>query len=141
MSIRWSEEEAREFGFVRDGQGNWRRSNHVPSRETALPTRSADAVPVVQQAKERPAPRKDQHRKGSEESSEVGNREKFRIEVTSHTRFKCDNDNMCPKWFIDELVKAGVLPGDSCDYVAAYETRVVRVKRKEDEKTVIEVWR
>src|SRR5690606_35469426 len=136
MSIRWTEEEARAYGLVQNAKGEWQQKGSRSGGNASLPRRDSREVPAPQQTEEREAPRAAENPDGREGCGEG----RYRIDVEVHRLRKIDPDNLCPKWFIDELVRHGVLPDDSSDYIAAIEKRVVRVKRKEDEKTVIEIW-
>ena len=48
-----------------------------------------------------------------------------------------DPDNLCPKWYIDELTKAGIIPDDSSKYIQEFRKKVV--KTKDEEYTLIRI--
>lgn len=82
----------------------------------------------------------DEGEEGAEVAWPVGGC-KFKIYVTSYTRFHTDPDNIFPKYFIDELVRAGILPDDSSRYISSIEKEVIIVKEKNEERTKLVVRR
>jgi len=56
--------------------------------------------------------------------------------VSSRVRL-LDPDNICGKYFIDGLRKAGIIKDDSSKYVEAVTYRQVKVKHKSQEQTAI----
>lgn len=63
---------------------------------------------------------------------------RFRVLVTSYRRRLTDQDNLAPKFFIDCLRYAGVIPDDSPQAID-YSITQVKVRKKEEERTEIEV--
>jgi len=145
MAIRWTEEEAINYGFRKDSQGWWeapkkrelrssigegglRRVNSSSSDEMSIDKRDASDGPSA--------------KVGGKEEIKVASKDygrKFEITVTSFSRFHCDPDNLCPKYFIDELVRAGLLEGDSSRHISWIKKQVVKVKNEEEERTEIVV--
>lgn len=52
-----------------------------------------------------------------------------------------DPDNLLPKYYIDEIVKAGYIPDDSSKYIDSIEKRVVKIEKGEQTRTVIKIWK
>lgn len=67
-----------------------------------------------------------------------GDARRFRVRVTSFRRRLTDQDNLAPKFFIDCLRYAGVIPDDSPQAID-YSITQVKVRKKEEERTEIEV--
>jgi len=67
-----------------------------------------------------------------------GDTGRFRVRVTSFRRRLTDQDNLAPKFFIDCLRYAGVIPDDSPQAID-YTITQVKVRKKEEERTEIEV--
>lgn len=65
----------------------------------------------------------------------------YRIVIIARRLRDLDPDNITVKAEIDELVKAGILPGDSSKHVEAIEKRVERVRTMAEEETIIEIWK
>ncbi len=65
----------------------------------------------------------------------------YRIVVIAKRKRAIDPDNIFPKWFIDELVRAGYIEDDSSSYVSEIVKRVERVAKGQSEETVIEIWK
>lgn len=61
------------------------------------------------------------------------------ITVISHRVRLCDPDNVSAKACIDGLVHCGILRDDSPKEVSEVRYRQVKVKNREEEKTVIEI--
>lgn len=64
---------------------------------------------------------------------------KFLVRVTSRRRRLLDEDNLAAKWFVDCCRYAGLIPGDDPSQ-ASIETRQEKVRRAEEECTVIEIF-
>lgn len=64
---------------------------------------------------------------------------KFFVRVTSRRRRLLDEDNLAAKWFVDCCRYAGLIPGDDPSQTSI-ETRQEKVRRREDECTVVEVF-
>ena len=60
-----------------------------------------------------------------------------RITVVSYRSRLCDADGVSAKASIDGLVHAGILPDDSPQFVAEVCYRQVKVKNREEEKTLL----
>lgn len=60
------------------------------------------------------------------------------VRVTSFRTRLLDTDNLVPKWHVDSLRYAGVLPSDAPDR-ARIETSQEKVKTKAEERTEIEI--
>jgi len=60
-----------------------------------------------------------------------------RITVVSYRSRLCDADGASAKAAIDGLVHAGILPDDSPKFVAEVCYRQVKVKNREEEKTLL----
>lgn len=63
---------------------------------------------------------------------------RIQVKVVSYRRRLLDEDNLCPKYAIDALRYAGLLPSDAPDRVSI-ETRQEKVETAQDECTVIEL--
>jgi hypothetical protein len=63
---------------------------------------------------------------------------RYLVSVTSFRVRLLDEDNLCPKYHVDALRYAGLLPSDApdCTHIV---TRQVKVAHKADEKSVIEM--
>jgi len=64
--------------------------------------------------------------------------QRVRIVIESFRRVLLDPDNLCPKYFLDGIKYAGLIPDDSPDKI---ELTVLqsKVDNKEDERTEIEI--
>lgn len=72
------------------------------------------------------------------EAGEAGDTIRVRVSVVSYRRWLLDADNLCPKYFIDCLRYAKIIPDDAPKYIIL-ETRQHQVSKKEHERTEIEV--
>jgi hypothetical protein len=63
---------------------------------------------------------------------------KYAVCVVSYRRRLLDEDNLCPKYHIDSLRYAGLLPSDAPDK-ATIKTSQVQVRTKAEERTVISI--
>jgi Tfp pilus assembly protein PilP len=88
-----------------------------------------------------PAPKLERHT-GNESleahKDKTRNAVRYVIRVTSYRRRLLDTDNLCEKYHIDALRYAGIIHSDAADQ-ALIETRQIKVKRADEEKTVIEI--
>lgn len=66
------------------------------------------------------------------------NTDRFRVCVTGFRVRLLDPDNVCPKYFIDCLRYAGLIPNDRASDITL-EVRQEKVKLKSDERTEIEL--
>jgi hypothetical protein len=73
-------------------------------------------------------------KKGREEE----NTERIALVITARRRRLLDVDGPCPKYFIDGLRYAGLLPDDRPQDVTL-QLRQEKVESKDDEETVIEI--
>lgn len=135
MNIRWTEAEAREHGFRQDSDGEWYHPDrHSSSGRISSPRRShhpravSESKPNVHGA----APAAIKTAKRTEDESKDGD---YRIFVVAYRRRHVDPDNLCPKWYIDELVKANILPDDSSKYIESITKKVV-VSRGQEETRI-----
>jgi Holliday junction resolvase RusA-like endonuclease len=62
----------------------------------------------------------------------------YSVRVTSYRSRLCDPDNLLPKYFIDALRYAGVLPDDRPEDIKEYSISQKKVSKTE-EKTLIEI--
>ena len=131
MVIRWTEEEAIARGFKKDKNGNWSLLRSPDPRQVPKPKPSPSKL--VKKADGDKEKRKDK--------GEKGNSDCFVIEVISRRCRHCDPDNLCPKWYIDELVRAKVIPDDSSKYIIRFVKKVRLVKTKEEEQTIIRIYK
>lgn len=115
MGLRWTEEEYEHYLQSRNTQ-------QVPKPKPGPGIKAADETKVKGGAK------------GSSESGDM-----WGLIVTAYCRRHTDPDNLCPKWYIDELVRAGIILDDSSRHVAWIAKSVVKIGKAEEEKTVIEV--
>jgi hypothetical protein len=94
---------------------------------------------LVGSASPRPKPEPPvRHEPVAEKAREAGDTSRFHVRVVSFRRKLCDPDNLCPKYFIDCLRYAEIIPDDRPQDITL-EVRQEKVKRKEDERTDIEI--
>ena len=126
--VTWSEDELRRRGYVETADGSYTKvgernifpcSRNQDSREVSQPEPS-----VLPEEK-----RSDEIKERAKRSSKGG--DQFTIIVDSYRKRYMDPDNLCPKWYIDEIVKAGIIPDDSSRYVKEVKKRVHVVKDEE----------
>ena len=125
MGVRWTEEELivylKENDYVEKDGVLFRNSCPLPKPEQS-------------------ARRKVKRSVAAEEANEESCPGRYRLVVTSYCRRHTDPDNLCPKWFIDELVRAKILTDDSSKYIEAITKRATKISQKEKERTVIEIY-
>ncbi len=141
--MRWTEKEAIERGFWKDEKGEWHSKSKSASVGWDLfrqaSSDSSVSVPVdksnvIKQSK------KQVSRKKRTEVGKPKDDRRFEIAITSYSRFHTDPDNLGgAKYAIDELVRAGLLPGDSSRHISQVSKRVEIVKTEEEERTEIVV--
>jgi hypothetical protein len=134
MSNRWTEEEAKAYGFRKNAKGEW---ESPPVQSKLLQTGDSGFVPEPKRRVRKQATRPDKAETPGKGESKRG--DKFRIVVTSYRKRHADPDNLCPKWYIDEIVSAKIIPDDLSKYITSVEKRV-RVTKNEP-KTVIEIFK
>lgn len=62
------------------------------------------------------------------------------LRVISYRKSLADPDGLAPKTWIDQFAKLLGLPDDSLKHIRRVEFEQVKVRREEEEKTVIEAW-
>jgi hypothetical protein len=72
------------------------------------------------------------------DAGEKENGRRFHVRVTSYRKRLLDPDNLCPKYFIDCLRYAGIIPDDSARFMD-FTVRQQKVKGDDEERTEIEV--
>jgi len=63
---------------------------------------------------------------------------RIHVHVVSFRTRLCDPDNLCPKYFVDCLRYAGIIPNDREEDISL-EVRQVKVSSKTEERTEIEI--
>ena len=79
-----------------------------------------------------------QHEPVAAQAGEAKNPSRIHVRITS---FRCrllDPDNLCPKYFVDCLRYAGLIPDDRAQDIAL-EVRQEKVSTRAQERTVIEI--
>jgi hypothetical protein len=127
MSMRWTKEEALIYGFKQKANGEWYLPGISHSGQVPKPKSS-----VCQKPEKPITPQKTRKIK-----SEKGY--KFDVRIVSYRKRHLDPDNLCPKWYIDEIVRAGLIPDDSSRYIRFVIKQVV--VGKGEERTVIKIFR
>lgn len=117
--VSWSEEELRLRGYVQQPDGSYERTY------IQIPRQMPQSKPSVQPEQKR----HDETQKRDEKDSK--RRDQFSIVVTSFRKRHMDPDNLCPKWYIDELVRAKIIPDDSSRYIKEIKKQVVKTKGEE----------
>jgi len=148
MVIRWTEEEAISKGFRKDANGWWAKPE-PKNGQKVFPSSFGGRLrnPHIDNSDEVSIDKRNvRDESGGEAKSEEGVKvvskgcgRKFEITVTSFSRFHSDPDNLFPKYFIDELVRASLLDGDSSRNISWIKKQVVKVKSEEEERTEIVV--
>lgn len=87
----------------------------------------------------RPKPEQDvRHEPVEKEKRKTENPKRFLVSIVSYRSRLCDPDNLCPKYFVDCLRYAEIIPDDS---PAEIELKVSQVKEKRKlERTEIAVY-
>lgn len=138
--MRITEEEAIQLGFVKDKDGQWHKGKpQNQSLEKSVPSISPREMP-----KSKSNIRKHNERKVKDkEELQTTNVEgvKFKIVVSSYRHRDIDPDNLCPKHYIDILVRRKVLPDDSSKYIESVEKKVFVIPRTDSERTEIEIFK
>lgn len=160
MSIRWTEEEAKQRGYKQDDKGDW----HSPKASRTSPLKEAKKVEAQlcdainlrlrdsgQSALSKSSQgddskgkngtsqkRTQKSRKSLSRENDAGKR--YRIRVTSFRLRDFDPDNIYSKWYVDQLVKAKIIPDDSSKYVDCVTKWVIPVATAEEERTLVEVY-
>lgn len=135
--MRWTEEEAEQAGLKKDDNGNW----HYPKPAEASKTNSKNSDSGKMSKRE---PIEDRDVQGlsedGEEAQKDGSGGGFQIFITSFRHRDFDPDNLYPKWYIDQIVKGGIIPDDSSKYVDFVGKRVVVIPTDKPECTLIDVY-
>lgn len=143
--MRWTEDEAREFGLRKDKDGNWYQP--APSRTARSGRKGSNTreMPKSQCAIRIGAEKQEEQENREGKTGEVGNKkgvkETYVIRVVSYRHRDMDPDNLCPKVWIDELVKLDYLPDDIGGYVDRVVKVVEVIKKTDQERTEIEIWK
>lgn len=133
--MRITEERARQLGLVCDQLGNWHDGNK--RIQANLQTGNPRPLPKPESNIRNESKKKNDNKKETKRAS----RETYKIIVIARKIRGVDPDNLAPKYFIDEIVRAGIIPDDSSKYIESIEKRVEKVKTKEEEKTIIEIYK
>lgn len=145
MGLNWSDDELRLKGYIEGPDGVCRRpgTKHSNSGELSCSIqidrdKDSGEVSESKQSVFVQTKRGDGTKKRAKRVSAKGNQ--FTIIVDSYRRRHMDPDNLCPKWYIDEIVKAGIIPDDSSRYIREVKKRVHKVKDEEYTKVTIIKW-
>lgn len=114
------------------GPGDW---NLVPEGQMEFDKRLNENHGVSRSAKPEQTVRDESLAKAKGKESYTG---RVRVSVTSYRRRLADLDNLAPKYFVDCLRYAGIIPDDdpqSIDYTVSQ----IKVRKKEEERTTIEI--
>jgi len=149
MGLNWSEDELRLKGYTKGSDGVYRRPGkegpniNSKSREQSCSIqidrdKDSGEMPESEQSVCFKKKRGDGTKKRTERVSAEGNQ--FTIIIDSYRKRDMDPDNLCPKWYIDEIVGAGIIPDDLSVYVREVRKRVHKVKDEEYTKITIIKW-
>lgn len=133
MSLRWTEEEAKRAGFRKTAKGDW-----IYERQVTVRVNNPSPLPQSERNIRRETKRPTKAKAPVQADSKGTN--SFTLEVISYSHRHRDPDNLCPKWYIDEMVRAGILPDDSSRFIRAITKSVVKITKEENEKTIIRVY-
>lgn len=78
-----------------------------------------------------------QHGALASSGGEEKNTARITVSVTSFRQRLLDADNLIPKYFIDGLRYAGLIPGDNPQSIQLEQVKQVKVKEKSEERTEI----
>ena len=78
------------------------------------------------------------HEPVAEKAGEGANPKRFRVCVTGFRRRLCDPDNLCPKYFIDCLRYAKIIPDDSAKHIIL-TVEQFKVRNSNEERTEITI--
>ena len=113
-------------GWVQDKEGNWNKPQRKQWGDSAGGVAAGPKFERAVQADTLGSPQLEE-----EDSSVRPGR--YRVEVISHRKRLIDTDNLCPKFHIDALRYAGLIPDDSPEHIEL----VVRQVRSKENKTEI----
>ena len=143
-----SEEELKALGYREDANGNWTKPDNKKQKTQKSPgIGNPGQLSKRQSGIRRPAKRSTKAKKENEASSQRRNSQYIAVVVAYKTKKNkgADTDNICPKWFIDEIVKSGICPADLTDdnfeQICLTLKTIKRVKTRKEEKTVIKIYR
>ena len=140
MSIRFTEEEAKQLGFVKGKNGEWiapaKRPDRRPLLDAGAPGKAPERERLEQSSESLGAlaARECRKKKGGRRFSKP--RPRFRIRLVVYTHREIDPDNVYAKWIIDHFVANGVLPGDGCRNVARVIKEAVLIPKTEPQRTL-----
>lgn len=152
MSIRFSKEEALLLGFTQDAQGNWYQPGAGPGTKAGIGagSRNSDQVSQHKSNPKRKTKRSTKTEKTNERGDEKSKSSQVRYVVTvisfeTKNGSGADTDNVCPKWFIDEMIKSGICPADLTDdnfeQICLTQKAIKRVGTRKEQKTLIRLHR
>ena len=150
MSNYWSEEELKALGYIEDAKGNWARPDSPRKRSgTGFGIGNPCEVSKHKPNLQRQAKRSDAAKKRNEASGKRRNSGIRYIATVISYEVKCgvgaDTDNVCPKWFIDEIIRSGLLPVDLTDdnfeQICLTQKAIKRVKTRKEQRTLIRIHR
>lgn len=137
MSIRLTEEEAKELGFVKDPKGNWQSPQRASlAVRNSRPPANVERAEAREVARPPARPEKVERRRRKGFSKFNPN---FVIHIRVYTFYELDPDGIYPKWIIDKFVDEGILPGDSCRHVREIRKSAEMVESTAEERTVITI--
>jgi hypothetical protein len=140
MGLNWSEDELRLKGYTEGPDGVYRRAGENTSLSRTKVTRNNNSrkVSKLKQGLLVEETGSNGTKKGTERVSEEGNQ--FTLIIDSYRKRHMDPDNLCPKWYIDEIVEAGIMPDDLSRYVVEVRKRVHKTKGDEYTKVTVIKW-
>lgn len=135
------------FGLVKNSEGIWVKKENLKQNDSTtndpLATNSKPRDTRKSTKSKRGAgnksARKATNKRTSKKKSDKDTRE-FRVFVTAYNVRDMDPDNVLPKWYIDKIVEAGIVPDDKSHYIKGIEKRVIIVDSEEEERVLIEVF-
>ena len=130
MTIRWSEEEIKEYGY-RIGQNG----DIYPAKRN-LPLSHTLPLSESQHSNWRDNEKSTRRKSKAKETHQRS----YAIEVISYSLRHRDPDNLCAKWTIDELSRNGIIPDDSSKWIKWIKKSVVKISKPEKEKFEVIVY-
>ena len=123
--MRWNIKDLEAAGYVETTPGQLTKYPPVPRRDPSK-------VPELEPGARREAQGQDGAQAGDQRDILI--RDRCRIEVVAHVSGggRRDPDNLCPKWMVDEMVRAGVIEDDSMRFVELVTLKAVRCGRGEE---------
>lgn len=133
MTARFSEGELKALGYKQNPDGSF----SAPGRQSSpVRDKNSGEVSNVQRLQQPLSPEDDEDEEGSEIADSAASR-RFTIGVVAFRKREMDPDNLVPKWYIDALVDAGVIPDDSSRYINGVWKSVQRTRGEEYTKIII----